>query len=94
MSGGGGGLPSAARGNVPTGDWVPVGGAGGDASARGLRRVHRAAGMGQGERLPVGCADLCARRSGRAPGGAAVGAGEQLPVGYDDERLGRLSWAS
>jgi hypothetical protein len=33
---------------------------GGHAPAHGVCRVHRAAGLGQGERVPVGCADLCA----------------------------------
>ena len=37
---------------------------GGNAQAGGV--LHVAAGLGQGERLSVGCADMCARRSDRA----------------------------
>jgi len=40
-----------------------------------------AAGLGEGQRVPVERVGLCAGRSRRAPGGVAVGAGVRLPVG-------------
>ena len=49
-------------------------------------RVRRAAGVGEGERLPVGREDLCTRRCGRVYGGAEVGAGAWLRLGREDVR--------
>jgi hypothetical protein len=43
-------------------------------------RVHRAARLGEGERVSVDQFDMCTRRWGRAPGGAAVGAGARVPL--------------
>ena len=42
--------------------------------------VRGAAGLGQGEGVPLGRADMRARRYGRAPGGVAVGARARLSV--------------
>jgi hypothetical protein len=52
-------------------------------AALGLRslRVCRATRVGESERLPVGRADVCFGRSGRADRGAEMGAGASLPVG-------------
>ena len=55
-------------------------GRGAGLQARGLSRICRAAGLGEGERVPVGLADLSAGRCERKPGGAAVDAGARLPV--------------
>jgi len=54
VPGGGGCLRPAARGDETGGAGEDS--VGGDAPAQGLHRDRRAAGMGKGERLPVGCA--------------------------------------
>jgi hypothetical protein len=91
VPGGRGGLRPAARG-------VATGGAGeefvgGDSPVQGVLHVRRAAGLGQGKRVPVEYVDLCACRSQRASGGSAVGVGSPLPVGFVDVRLGRFGRA-
>jgi hypothetical protein len=68
-------------------------GVGGEAQDHGVLHVRRATGLGQGERLPVGHADMHPRRRGRAAGGAAVGAGARLPVGLHDVRRSRVGRA-
>ena len=69
----------------------------GAAQAQRVLHVERAAGLGEGERVPVGRAGmqrvgphqpLRTRRLWRAPGGSAVGAGARLPVERVDELLG------
>jgi hypothetical protein len=52
-------------------------------------RVSLAAGLGQGERLPVGREDVCSRRCGRACRGPEVGAGSRLRLGRVDVRACR-----
>jgi len=55
---------------------------GGHAQDLGVLHVRRAAGVGLGERLPVGCADVYDRCTGRAFGWrCCCGRGVRLPVG-------------
>ena len=53
----------------------------GAARDEGFHRNGRASGVGQGERLPVGCEDVRSDRSARTPASAAAGAGARLSVG-------------
>ena len=50
------------------------------AQTQGVLQVRRAAGLGQGERLPVGREDFRDDRSARGPSSDAAGAGARLPV--------------
>ena len=78
VAGGGAGLGATAHAQ----------GGDGAAPSQGVLHVCRAAGLGQGERLPMGGVDpelvdqpLCSRRLGRTPGGATVGVAARLSVG-------------
>jgi hypothetical protein len=85
VPGGSGGVRSAARGEeMGGGRGEECECEGGDAPSQGVLHVHGAAGVGQEQRLPVGCEDVCHRRSRRASGDAAVGEGTRLPVGRED----------
>jgi len=87
-SGAGLGAPALAEGSA------------GATQAQGVLHVHRAAGLGQGERVPVGRAGQegavprpsCTRVLG-LPGPAAIRAGARLPVGRVHMLLGRCGRA-
>jgi hypothetical protein len=74
-----GGLRLAARGA----------GRGGAAQGRGVCRVGREVGMGEGQLVPMAAADVRTSHWRRAPGGVAVGAGARLRLGRGDVRTRR-----
>jgi hypothetical protein len=70
---------------------MPNQGSDGASPSQGVMHVCRAAGLGQGEWVPMGGVGpelvdqpLCTRRSRWAPGGVAVGAAAPLPVERED----------
>ena len=71
---GGGGLRPPARGDER----------GAVAQVQGVTRLRRATGLGQDERLPVGCEGMRNYRWALAPTSAAAGAGARVPVGCMD----------